>query len=242
MNTVNIRGMKIRRVLLKLSGEVLAGERHFGYDPQVVERYAGDIRDIAALGLQIGVVLGGGNIWRGNMAPYMERGNADCMGMLATIMNGLAMQDALTRLGVKARVQTAIAIPEVAERFVRAKAVRCLDKGNVVIFAGGTGNPYFTTDTAAVLRALEVHADVVIKATKVDGVYDADPVKNPQAKRFEKLSFQEVLERGLKVMDASAISLCMDNKLPVIVFDIVTPGNLQKLCAGEDIGTIVKED
>ena len=242
MQAITIKGLPVHRILLKLSGEVLAGERHFGYDPQAVQRFAAEIGDIVKLGLQVGVVLGGGNIWRGNMGPYMERCNADCMGMLATIMNGLALQDALSRSGVPARVQTSIPIAKIAEYFVRAKAVRHMEKGRVVIFAGGTGNPYFTTDTAASLRALEINADMVIKATKVDGVYDADPVKHPEAKRFERLTYQETLQRGLKVMDASAISMCMDNKLPIVVFDIVTPGNLLRLCRGENLGTIVIDE
>ncbi|MBQ7567214.1 UMP kinase [bacterium] len=241
MDTITIKGLPVRRILLKLSGEVLAGGKRFGYDQASLERFSCEIRDIVGLGLQVGIVLGGGNIWRGSMGRNMERCNADSMGMLATIMNGLALQDALAHAGVQARVQTSIAIPNVAEYFVRAKAVRHLDRGLVVIFAGGTGNPYFTTDTAASLRALEINADLLIKATKVDGVYDADPVTNPQAKRFDRLTYQETLQRGLKVMDASAISMCMDNKLPVVVFDIVTPGNLLKLCSGEDLGTIVTE-
>lgn len=242
MQAITIKGLSARRILLKLSGEVLAGARHFGYDPAAVKRFAAEIGEIVNLGLQVGVVLGGGNIWRGNMGPYMERCNADCMGMLATIMNGLALQDALNSAGIAARVQTSIPIPKVAEFFVRAKAVRHLEKGRVVIFAGGTGNPYFTTDTAASLRALEINADMVIKATKVDGIYEADPVTHPEAKRFERLTYQETLKRGLKVMDASAISMCMDNKLPIVVFDIVTPGNLLKLCRGENLGTIVVDE
>lgn len=237
--TLSIKGREVRRILLKLSGEVLAGTSKAAYDPDVVLRFAGEIREVVQRGLQVGLVLGGGNIWRGSMGPYMERSNADCMGMLATIMNGLALQDALRRLDVDARVQTAIPIPKVAEYFVRNRAIRHLSKGRVTIFAGGTGNPYFTTDTAAVLRALEINADLVIKATKVDGVYDADPVKHPEAKRFDELTYREVLDRELKVMDASAISMCMDNNLPLVVFDVVTEGNLLRLCTGEDIGTLV---
>lgn len=233
---------RFERVLLKLSGEVLAGNSGFGLDPQAVRHYATEISQAVEFGVQVGLVLGGGNFWRGRMGPGMDRPRADSMGMLATVMNALAMQDALEKLAVPVSVYTAMDIPGVAVRFERSRARRDAQEGKVVIFAGGTGNPYFTTDTAAALRGLEIQAQAVLKATKVDGVYDSDPVKNPQAKRFERLSYQEVLARNLQVMDAAAISLCRDNHLKVLVFDIVTPGNLLKVLAGDNVGTIVEED
>ena len=232
---------RFKRILLKLSGEVLAGGKGFGIDPETVSRYAQEIADVARMGTQVGIVIGGGNIWRGKMGPHMNRSRADSMGMMATIMNCLAMQDALQHLGLRAVTQTSVNIPQFAEFFVRDKAVAHLEEGTVVLFAGGTGNPYFTTDSAAALRGLEIGADVVIKATKVDGVYDSDPMVNPEAVRFPELTYAEVLKRNLKVMDAAAISLCMDNGMPILVFDIVTPGNLVKVIAGENIGTLVKE-
>ncbi len=230
------------RVLLKLSGEVFAGAAGFGIDPAIVVGFAQELKEIRALGVQVAVVVGGGNIWRGRMAPKMERANADYMGMIATIINALALQDALEKVGATTRVLTAIEMKEVAEPFIRRRAQRHLEKGRIVIFAGGTGSPYFTTDTCAALRGLEIGADVILKGTKVDGVYDRDPLKDPEAVKFNKLSYIDVLQKGLGVMDATAISLCMDNRLPIAVFDITSPGNIRRMILGEDIGTIVKED
>ena len=235
-------GTPYRRILLKLSGEVFAGGESFGIQPEIVSRYAEEIREIHAMGVQVAAVVGGGNIWRGRMAPGMDRAAADHMGMLATVLNALALQDALEKAGVDTRVQSAMQMAEVAERFIRRRAIRHLEKGRVVIFAGGTGNPYFTTDTTAALRALEIGADAILKGTKVDGVYDSDPVLNADARKFKRLDYLEVLKRGLKVMDATAISLCMDNKLPILVFNIAAPGNIKKIVCGEEIGTLVKED
>lgn len=235
-------GRVYKRILLKLSGEVFAGGEAFGINPQIVARYASEIREIQEMGIEVAVVVGGGNIWRGRMAPEMDRATADHMGMIATVLNGLALQDALEKLGVQTRVQTAMHMAEVAERFIRRRAVRHLEKGRVVIFGGGTGNPYFTTDTTAALRALEIGADAILKGTKVDGVYDSDPVTNSNARKFKELDYLDVLKRGLKVMDATAISLCMDNKLPILVFNIAEPGNIKKIVSGEDIGTLVKEE
>ncbi len=234
-------GRVFRRILLKLSGEVFAGGEGFGIHPGTVSRYADEIREIHEMGMQVAVVVGGGNIWRGRMAPGMDRAAADHMGMLATVLNGLALQDALEKVGVDTRVQTAMQMAEVAERFIRRRAMRHLEKGRVVIFAGGTGNPYFTTDTTAALRALEIGADAILKGTKVDGVYDSDPVLNADARMFRSLNYLDVLKRGLKVMDATAISLCMDNKLPILVFNIAAPGNIKRIVSGEEIGTLVKE-
>lgn len=231
-----------RRVLLKLSGEVFAGSAGFGIDPAIVVGFAQELKEIRALGVQTAVVVGGGNIWRGRMAPKMERANADYMGMIATIINALALQDALEKLGATTRVLTAIEMKEVAEPFIRRRAQRHLEKGRIVIFAGGTGSPYFTTDTCAALRGLEIGADVILKGTKVDGVYDCDPFKHPEAKKFNKLTYIDVLQQGLGVMDATAISLCMDNRLPIAVFDITKSGNIKRMILGEDIGTIVKEE
>lgn len=230
-----------QRVLLKLSGEVFAGETGFGVDAPTVRRYAGELAELNRMGVQIAVVVGGGNIWRGRMAPQMERATADQMGMIATVINALALQDALEKLEVSSRVLTAIEMKDVAEPFIRRKAVRHLEKGRVVIFAGGTGSPYFTTDSAAALRGLEIGADAVFKGTKVDGVYDGDPVIDPQAKKFEELTYIEVLRRGLKVMDSTAVSLCMDNGLAINVFDITEEGNIKRIVSGEKIGTQVKE-
>lgn len=230
------------RILLKLSGEALAGDRGFGIDPQVIADIAGEIREVIGLGVQVAVVIGGGNIFRGMAAAArgMDRAGADYMGMLATIMNSLALQDALEQVGVGTRVQTAIEMREVAEPYIRRRAIRHLEKGRVVIFGGGTGNPYFTTDTAASLRAMEIGADVILKATKVDGVYSADPCKDKDAVKYGSLSYLDVLKKGLKVMDATATSLCMDNDLPIVVFQLARPGNIQKVVLGETIGTIVK--
>lgn len=233
---------KYKRVLLKLSGEAFAGGKGFGIDPETVERYAREICEVNRLGIQMAVVVGGGNFWRGRMAPKMDRATADHMGMMATVINALALRDAIEKENVPARVQTSIEIHNVAEPFIRLRAVRHLEKGRVVVFAGGTGNPFFTTDTAAALRGLEVQAEVILKATRVDGVYDSDPEKNKEAKFFAKLCYIDVLKQGLKVMDSTAISLCMDNKLPIMVFNISTQGNLLKAVTGEPIGSLVKED
>ncbi len=231
-----------RRILLKISGEALAGERGYGIDPEVVRFIAGEIRAVHALGLQIAVVIGGGNIFRGLAASTkgMDRSSADYMGMLATVINGLALQDALEKIGIDTRVQTAIEMREIAEPFIRRRALRHLEKGRVVLFVGGTGNPYFSTDTAAALRAMEVGADVVFKATRVDGVYTADPEKDPTATKFEELSYIEVLSKQLEVMDSTAISLCMDNRFPIVVFNLQQRGRLKGLVLGEKAGTIVR--
>ena len=230
-----------RRVLLKLSGEALMGGRSFGIDPDIVQAIAAEIRDVVKLGVEIGVVIGGGNIFRGveGSARGMERTQADNMGMLATVINSLAIQSVLERLGVRCRVQTAIEMREVAEPFIRRRATRHLEKGRVVIFAAGTGNPYFTTDTAAALRAAEIQADVILKATKVDGVYDKDPVKHPDAKMYKKISYTETLAKNLKVMDATAISLCRENNIPIRVFNIAKKGNIKSVICGKTVGTIV---
>jgi uridylate kinase len=230
------------RILLKLSGEALAGDRGYGIDPEVLSGLATEIREVLELGVQVAVVIGGGNIFRGMAAASsgMDRAGADHMGMLATVMNSLALQDALEQIGVVTRVQTAIEMREVAEPYIRRRAIRHLEKGRVVILGGGTGNPYFTTDTAASLRAMEIGAEVILKATKVDGVYSADPVKDKDAVRFPRLTYLDVLKKGLKVMDATATSLCMDNDLPIIVFQLSRRGNIKKVVLGEEIGTIVK--
>ena len=230
-----------RRVLLKLSGEALMGEQQFGIDPAVTTQIAKDIYEIQQLGVQTGIVIGGGNLFRGLAASArgMDRATADYMGMLATVINALALQDALEHAGVTTRVATAIEMRAVAEPFIRRRAVRHMEKGRVVVFAAGTGNPYFTTDTAAALRAMEMKADVILKGTKVDGVYTADPMLDPHATKYSEISYLKVLEQGLKVMDATAISLCMDNKLPIVVFNLRTAGNLRRVIAGEPIGTTV---
>ncbi|MGE0454341.1 MAG: UMP kinase [Vicinamibacteria bacterium] len=232
-----------KRILLKLSGEALLGVKSFGIDRDVSDYLAREIRQVHALGVEIAAVVGGGNIFRGvsENAVGMDRVSADHMGMLATVINALALQDALERVGVTTRVLSAIEMREVAEPFIRRRAIRHLEKGRVAIFAGGTGNPYFSTDTAAALRAMEIKAEIILKATKVDGIYDSDPQKNPKAKRFENLSYVEVLQKGLKVMDTTAISLCMDNQLPIIVYDMKKAGNLNRVVMGEPIGTTVKE-
>jgi len=230
-----------RRVLLKLSGEALMGDQAYGVDPAVATRIADDIAEIQSLGVQTSIVIGGGNIFRGLAASTrgMDRSTADYMGMRATVINALALQDALEKHGVATRVLTAIEMRSVAEPFIRRRAIRHLEKGRVVVFAAGTGNPYFTTDTAAALRAMEVRAEVILKGTKVDGIYTADPVKHPDATRFDRISFMQVLQERLQVMDATAISLCMDNKLPIIVFNLKTPGNIRRVVMGEAIGTTV---
>jgi uridylate kinase len=229
------------RVLLKLSGEALMGEQQFGIDPGVTTQIAKDISEIQGLGVQVAVVIGGGNLFRGLAASAkgMDRATADYMGMLATVINGLAMQDALEHVGISTRVQSAIEMRAVAEPFIRRRAVRHLEKGRVVVFAAGTGNPYFTTDTAAALRAMEMKADVILKGTKVDGIYTADPMLQPDATKYDNISYLKVLAEGLKVMDATAISLCMDNKLPIVVFNLRTPGNLRRVIMGEPVGTTV---
>jgi uridylate kinase len=230
-----------KRVLLKLSGEALMGKHSFGIDQEIVGAVAAEIREVVALGVQLGIVIGGGNIFRGLAASAegMERTCADYMGMLATVINSLALQSALERAGVPARVQTAIEMREVAEPFIQRRAIRHLEKGRVVIFAAGTGNPYFTTDTAATLRAVEIKADIILKATNVDGVYDRDPVRYADAIMYDKISYTEVLTKNLKVMDATAISLCRDNGLPLSVFNLQKAGNIKRVICGENVGTIV---
>jgi uridylate kinase len=230
------------RVLLKLSGESLAGDQGYGIDPRTINTIASEIKEVVDSGVQLALVIGGGNIFRGLAASSqgMDRASADYMGMLATVINSLAMQDALEKQGVSTRVQSAIAMQEVAEPYIRRRAMRHLEKGRVVIFGAGTGNPYFTTDTAASLRAMEINAQVILKGTKVDGVYTADPKKDPDATKISELSYIDVLKKGLQVMDATAISLCMDNNLPIIVFDLTTEGNIKKVIGGEEIGTIVQ--
>lgn len=236
------RSKPYKRILLKLSGEALAGKDGFGIDTDVLKVLASEIKEIHESGVQIAVVMGGGNIFRGikGATKGMDRASADYMGMLATVLNCLALQDALEHEGVHTRVQSAIEMQELAEPYIRRRAVRHLEKERVVIFGGGTGNPYFTTDTAAALRAMEVGSEVVLKATQVDGIYDADPKKVKDAKRFEGLSYLDVLQKGLKVMDSTAISLCMDNHLPIIVFDLGQKGALKRVVAGEAVGTLVQ--
>ena len=230
-----------KRILLKLSGEALMGEQTYGIDPAVATQIAREIGEIQAMGVQTAVVIGGGNIFRGVAASArgMDRATADYMGMLATVINALALQDALEQQGVVTRVVTAIEMRAVAEPFIRRRAIRHLEKGRVVVFGAGTGNPYFSTDTAAALRAMEIKADVIFKATKVDGIYDADPMLNPNATRFERISYLQVLEQRLNVMDATAISLCMDNRLPIVVFNLRTAGNIKRALAGEPVGSVV---
>jgi uridylate kinase len=229
------------RVLLKVSGELLLGGQSFGVDPEVTGQIAREVADVRSLGVQVALVIGGGNIFRGLAASArgMDRATADYMGMLATIINALAIQDALEQLDVNTRVVTAIEMRAVAEPFIRRRAVRHLEKNRVVVFAAGTGNPYFTTDTAAALRAMEIRADVILKGTKVDGVYTSDPIKDPSAKRFDSISYLQVLEQGLKVMDATAISLCMDNALPIVVFNLQKHGTLRRVILGEPVGSLV---
>ncbi|MDE0355930.1 MAG: UMP kinase [Deltaproteobacteria bacterium] len=233
--------LRYKRVILKITGEVLAGERQYGIDPATVTRFVEEIREVHELGCEIALVIGGGNILRGAEASDhgIDRASADYMGMLATVINSIALQDALEKIGVSTRVMSAIEMRQVAELYIRRRAVRHLEKGRVVIFAGGTGNPYFTTDTTASLRAMEVGAEVILKATKVRGVYDTDPLKNHGAKLFRELTHMEVLSKELKVMDATAISLCMDNKLPIIVFNVMERGNIRKVVSGQPIGTLV---
>jgi len=230
------------RVLLKLSGEVLTGDESYGISTAVLNRLAGEIKEIADLGIELGIVIGGGNIFRGISADaqHIDRVSADYMGMLATIINSLALQNAIERQGIPSRVLSAITMPQVAEPYIRRRATRHLEKKRVVILAAGTGNPYFSTDTAAALRAIEVNAEIILKATKVDGIYDKDPVIHKDARKYSEITYLEVLNKGLKVMDATAVSLCMDNKLPMIIFDLTTPGNIKKVLLGEKIGTTIK--
>jgi uridylate kinase len=230
-----------KRILLKVSGEALMGEENYGIDPEVANQIALDVSEIQGMGVETAIVIGGGNIFRGVAASAkgMDRATADYMGMLATIINALALQDALEKQGVATRVVTAIEMRAIAEPFIRRRAIRHLEKRRVVVFGGGTGNPYFSTDTAAALRAMEIKADVILKATKVDGIYDADPMIHPGASRFDRISYLQVLEQGLKVMDATAISLCMDNGLPIVVFNLRTPGNIKRAVIGETIGSLV---
>ncbi|HEY7318245.1 MAG TPA: UMP kinase [Candidatus Binatia bacterium] len=232
---------KYRRIILKVTGEVFAGPNTFGIDGKTVKAFAQEIKEVKEMGCELALVIGGGNIFRGAVASDigMDRASADTMGMLATVINSLALQDALEKLGVQTRVLSAIEMRQVAEPYIRRRATRHLEKGRVVIFAGGTGNPYFTTDTTASLRAMEVGAEVILKATKVEGVFDADPFKHEGAHKFEELTYIEVLNRELKVMDSTAISLCMDNQLPIIVFNIMEKGNIKRVVSGEPIGTLV---
>ncbi len=236
--------LKYRRVLLKISGEMLAGEQTYGIQPSILHNLAAEIADVLTLKVEIAIVIGGGNIFRGLAASAsgMERASADYMGMLATLLNALALQNALESKDVPTRVLSAIEMRQLAESYIRRRAIRHLEKKRVVIFAAGTGNPYFTTDTAAALRAMEIGADVIMKGTKVDGIYDADPLTTPTAKRFTELPFLSVLNKSLKVMDATAITLCMDNDLPIIVFDLTSSGNIRKILEGESIGTIVSKN
>ena len=233
--------VKYKRILLKLSGEALMGSQGYGIDPAIVQQIAREVKSLVNLGVEVALVVGGGNIFRGLAASArgMDRSTADYTGMLATVMNSLALQDGLEKEQVQTRVQSAIDMREVAEPFIRRRAVRHLEKGRVVIFAAGTGNPYFTTDTAASLRALEIGADVLLKATKVDGIYDADPMTNPDARRFDHLTYMDVLSKELKVMDATAISLCKESELPIIVFNLNIPGNIERALRGEPVGTVV---
>ena len=233
---------RYKRILLKLSGEVLTGEGDYGIDPAVTQKIAQEIKEVKNLGVEIAIVIGGGNIFRGMAASAkgMDRASADYMGMLATVMNGIALQDALEKIDVQTRVQTAIEMREVAEPYIRRRAIRHLEKGRLVIFAGGTGNPYFTTDTTASLRAMEIGADVILKATKVDGIYDADPMLHKHAHKFDELTYLDVLKNQLKVMDATAISLCMDHQIPIIVFNLKKKGNVKRVVLGEKVGTKVR--
>src|SRR3990172_7403336 len=232
---------KYKRIMLKLSGEALMGDLPYGIDPVIMESIAAEIKEVKDMGVQVAVVIGGGNIFRGLKASAsgMDRATADYIGMLATVLNALTLQDALEKKGVFTRVISAIEMKELAEPYIRRRAVRHLEKDRVVVFAAGTGNPYFTTDTAASLRAMEIHAEVILKGTKVDGVYDSDPMKNPDAKRYNGLKFLDVLKDGLKVMHATSISLFIDNNLPIIIFSIKVPGNLVRIVSGEPIGTLV---
>ncbi len=233
--------LRYSRILLKLSGEALLGDRQYGVDPAVCAFIAAQVAEVHGLGVQVGIVVGGGNIFRGLAASArgMDRATGDYIGMLATVMNGLALQDALERAGVPTRVMTAIAMNEVAEPYIRRRAIRHLEKGRVALFVAGTGNPYFTTDTAAALRAVEINAEVLMKGTKVDGVYDKDPMSNPDARRYAELGYGDLLRDQLKVLDATAVSLCMENDLPIVVFDLNHPDNIKRVAAGERVGTLI---
>ncbi len=241
MGFVGTPSLKYRRIILKVTGEVLAGAHRYGIDNKMVRGFAEEIKEVKEMGCEMALVMGGGNILRGAAASEggMERATADYMGMLATVINSMALQDALEKIGVSTRVMSAIEMRQIAEPYIRRRATRHLEKGRVVIFAGGTGNPYFTTDTTASLRAMEIGADVILKATKVEGVYDADPLKDRGAKMYGELTYIEVLNKELKVMDSTAISLCMDNHLPIVVFNIMEKGNIKKVVCGEGIGTLV---
>jgi uridylate kinase len=234
---------KYKRVLLKLSGEALMGDKSFGFDNQVIAQYAKDIKSIVELGVQVAIVIGGGNIYRGmNEAETgIERAHGDYMGMLATVINGMAVQAGLEKIGVYTRLQSAIKMEQIAEPYIRRRAIRHVEKGRVVIFGAGTGNPYFTTDTAGSLRAIEINAEVILKGTRVDGIYTADPEKVPDAKKYETITFQECISQNLRVMDMTAFTLCMENQLPIIVFDMNKPGNLLRVVRGEKVGTLVKD-
>ncbi|TAK08170.1 MAG: UMP kinase [Candidatus Manganitrophaceae bacterium] len=234
---------KYQRILFKVSGEVLAGEQGYGIDPKMLDTIAEEIKEIVSMGVETAVVIGGGNIFRGiaGSAAGMERTSADYMGMLATVLNALALQNILEKKGVFTRVQSAIEMKELAEGYIRRKAIRHLEKKRVVIFAAGTGNPYFSTDTAAVLRAMEIGAEVILKGTKVDGVFDRDPMKDPAARKFSELTFFEVIEKGLKIMDSTAVTLCMDNNLPLIVFNVKEKENIRKVLTGERVGTLIRK-
>ncbi|HTR31903.1 MAG TPA: UMP kinase [Puia sp.] len=234
---------KYKRVLLKLSGEALMGDKSFGFDNEVIAQYAKDIKSIVELGVQVAIVIGGGNIYRGtNEAETgIERAHGDYMGMLATVINGMAMQAGLEKIGVYTRLQSAIKMEQIAEPYIRRRAIRHVEKGRVVIFGAGTGNPYFTTDTAGSLRAIEINAEVILKGTRVDGIYNADPEKVADAKKFDKITFQECISKNLRVMDMTAFTLCMENQLPIIVFDMNKPGNLLRVVRGEKVGTLVKD-
>ena len=233
--------MKYKRILLKLSGEALMGDLQYGIDPNMLKQYAQQIKEVAELGCEVAIVIGGGNIFRGvqGVASGMDRVQGDYMGMLATVINSMALQGALEDAGVNTRLQTAIRMEQIAEPFIKRRATRHLEKGRVVIFGAGTGNPYFTTDTAAVLRAIETQADVILKGTRVDGIYTADPEKDASATKFNYISFEDVLKKGLNVMDTTAFTLSQENKLPIVVFDMNTEGNLLKICEGQNIGTVV---
>jgi uridylate kinase len=234
---------KYKRVLLKLSGEALMGDKSFGFDNEVIAQYAKDIKSIVELGVQVAIVIGGGNIYRGtNEAETgIERAHGDYMGMLATVINGMAMQAGLEKIGVYTRLQSAIKMEQIAEPYIRRRAIRHVEKGRVVIFGAGTGNPYFTTDTAGSLRAIEINAEVILKGTRVDGIYTADPEKVPDAKKYETITFQECISQNLRVMDMTAFTLCMENQLPIIVFDMNKPGNLLRVVRGEKVGTLVRD-
>jgi uridylate kinase len=241
MKRTKAKAPRYRRILLKLSGEAMGGKDGYGINPQAIQELAAQIGEVRQLGVQVVIVIGGGNIFRGLQGSEqgIERATGDYMGMLATIINALALQDALEKQGIPTRVQSALNVMQVAEAFIRRRAVRHLEKGRVVIFSGGTGNPYFSTDTAAALRANEIGAEVLLKATKVDGIYDSDPRKNPQAKRYDQITYLEALQRRLQVMDSTAFSLCMDNRMPIIVFDLFKPHNLRRVVMGEKVGTLV---